>query len=173
MITARSPKFKKGLIDLIAYIKKTHNTKKMVILEIGSFVGDSTEIFAKNFKRVISVDPYKQNLLDKRLRKYNVKILESLFLTKIAKFNNVLKIKKESLDFAKEFTGMVDIVYIDGLHDYNNVKADIKAWLPKCIYFIAGHNYWPKRFNGVIRAVRETIGKPDKTFCDFSWIKEI
>lgn len=173
MIKARSPKFKQGLIDLINYINQNHDTRKMTLLEIGSYIGESTCIFAKNFDTVISVDPYKDKLLDKVLRQSTAKAIEQCFMVNTYNFKNIKKIKKESLEYAKEFKGQVDIVYIDGLHDYYNVKEDIKAWLPKCKLYISGHDYWKKKFPGVIKAVEETVGKPDKTFCDFSWIKKI
>lgn len=173
MITARSPKLKQGLIDLVKHIKKTHNTKEMTIVEIGSFVGDSTLIFAKYFKKVISIDPYEQKLFNHKLQKHKAEDIEKIFEDKIKNISNVVKIKNESLVFAKNFFHMVDIVYIDGLHDYENVKADILAWKPKCKLFISGHDYWKTKFDGVIKAVNETVGLPDKTFQDFSWIKRI
>lgn len=173
MISARSEKMKKGLQDFINYIDKTFAVKKLTILEIGSFVGDSTEIFARNFHHVISVDPYKQHLFDKGLQKYEVHKIEQLFLNKIKNFDNIYKVKKESLEYAKELKGFVDVVYIDGLHNYESVKHDIKAWLPHTRLYIGGHDYWQGRFGGVIRAVKENFGKPDRIFCDYSWIKKI
>jgi hypothetical protein len=59
---------------------------------------------------------------------------------------------------------MVDFVYIDGSHEYENVKSDIIRFFPKCRIMIAGHDYFSK--SGVKRAVDEllpdaTKGKPD------------
>jgi predicted O-methyltransferase YrrM len=54
----------------------------------------------------------------------------------------------------------LDFVFIDASHDYDSVKRDIKAWLPKVRKpngIIAGHDYcevWP----GVIKAVHEEFG---------------
>lgn len=59
----------------------------------------------------------------------------------------------ESPDAASEFKdGEFDIVYIDAEHDYESVKADIEAWLPKARHIIAGHDYFV--FPGVEKAVR-------------------
>lgn len=52
----------------------------------------------------------------------------------------------------------VDLVFIDAAHDYENVKADIEAWRPKC-NVLSGHDY-DEKFPGVIRAVDELVSKP-------------
>lgn len=54
--------------------------------------------------------------------------------------------------------GSLDFVYIDALHDYESVLADIKAWWPKVRVggILAGHDFshdWP----GVMRAVKEVF----------------
>jgi len=58
----------------------------------------------------------------------------------------------------------LDLVFIDCQHEYEYVKKDIKAWLPKVKKggIISGHDYNPKElyvpgFNGVGRAVNEEI----------------
>jgi hypothetical protein len=45
-------------------------------------------------------------------------------------------------------------VFIDAAHDYDNVKADILAWYPKCKGVIAGHDYF-LTYPGVMNAVDE------------------
>lgn len=172
MKSARSKTFIQGLNNFCQYINKFVNTKTMTILEIGSYLGDSTVIFAKYFKHVISVDPYLDDLFDKKLRFDTAANIEQKFKKRI-KDLPITKVKMKSLDYAKMNKDIIDIVYIDGKHNYKSVKNDIKAWLPHCRYFISGHDYWKSKFPGVILAVNETIGKPDKTFCDFSWIKYI
>jgi predicted O-methyltransferase YrrM len=66
-------------------------------------------------------------------------------------------LKMTSLEAAKYFNdGEVDFVFIDGAHDYDNVKADIAAWLPKLKPdgILAGHDYCAN-YPGVIKAVKE------------------
>jgi hypothetical protein len=65
-----------------------------------------------------------------------------------------------------------DVLYIDGAHDYENVKLDIELWKDKAKYFICGHDYCDK-FPGVVKAVNEILGEPDKIFKDTSWLIEV
>jgi hypothetical protein len=68
----------------------------------------------------------------------------------------------------------VDLVYIDASHGYRAVKQDIKEWLPKVRPggYITGHDYsrfWPT----VVRAVDESMGKPQQIFDDSSWLFKV
>lgn len=55
--------------------------------------------------------------------------------------------------------GSQDIIFIDALHDYKSVAADIKAWLPKVSKggILCGHDY-KVRYCSVIKAVGDTLG---------------
>jgi hypothetical protein len=68
----------------------------------------------------------------------------------------VVMIEKQSVEAAAMVPSDLDFVYIDGLHDYDGVRADIAAWWPKMKSggVFGGHDFnvsWP----GVIRAVTE------------------
>ena len=67
-----------------------------------------------------------------------------------------------------------DFIYIDGLHTYEQIKKDISNYLPllKPNCLIGGHDYHDV-WNGVIMGVHESLGIPDMTFKDTSWIKKI
>jgi predicted O-methyltransferase YrrM len=51
----------------------------------------------------------------------------------------------------------LDFVYIDALHDYDNVKMDIELWAPKVRMggIVSGHDYVELHYFGVIQAVDE------------------
>jgi hypothetical protein len=51
-----------------------------------------------------------------------------------------------------------DIVFLDAGHNYDELQADLKAWLPHVAAngFICGHDY-SDSFPGVIQAVQETF----------------
>jgi len=165
-----------GLHDFIDYIgcDKTNN---MSLVEIGSFVGDSTEIWVNNFKSVQSIDPYLNNYDDKDAASYtwNMDDIHKLFIKKMKQYNNFKLLRMLSSKAVKLYEDeSLDIVYIDGLHSYKGCMDDIIAWLPKVRKggYIAGHDY-QGRFQGVIDAVNEKFGKPDQTFKDTSWIVKV
>lgn len=66
----------------------------------------------------------------------------------------------DSAHAAKHFNDRsLDLVFIDADHSYAACKEDIEVWMPKVRPggIIAGHDYEPKDFPGVIRAVDELI----------------
>jgi hypothetical protein len=179
IINSRQGKQRDGLIEMIDYIDKIKPVKSMSILEVGSFTGSSAAIFAERFKRVYCVDSWSDiGLSDAsqamwKSQGYTKEILENEFDKTVAQFDNVTKIKGESIEIAFNFTEKVDIIYIDASHDYGSVKADIIAWKRHARQFITGHDFWPGRFDGVIQAVREVLGEPEKVCIDNSWIVRI
>ena len=67
-----------------------------------------------------------------------------------------------SVDVAKGYEDeSIDLVFIDGAHDYGNVSADIAAWLPKVKPggIVSGHDYSKAIFPGLVRAVTEAFGE--------------
>jgi hypothetical protein len=78
--------------------------------------------------------------------------------------DNLNYIISKSHEAAKEFDNFsVDSIFIDAGHSYESVKKDIECWYPKMKKnsIISGHDYtegWP----GVMKAVNEFFGKPDK-----------
>lgn len=148
---------------------------RSTMVEIGSYLGESTCIFAKYFERVISIDPFLDNYDPNDIACSFAPFEEvyQQFLINTRSFSNIEHIRMTS-DDAVEQIGQVDFVYIDGLHTYEQVKKDIKNYLPKIKKggVIGGHDYHPA-WSGVVSAVVESIGDPDKVYNDFSWIKKL
>jgi hypothetical protein len=97
------------------------------------------------------------------------------FISRTSKYNNIIHIRETSDNaISKLSTTKVDLVYIDGMHTYKQVKSDIENYLPliNANGFISGHDYHPV-WQGVVDAINEKIGNPEKTFQDTSWIKNI
>jgi predicted O-methyltransferase YrrM len=69
---------------------------------------------------------------------------------------NVEFIKKTSMEAVKSFAdGSLDFVYIDGLHDFDNVVMDIVCWAPKVRSggIVSCHDYNHGYQQGVVYAV--------------------
>lgn len=67
----------------------------------------------------------------------------------------------------------LDFVFIDAAHDYENVKADILAWMPKVKPggYLAGHDY--PTWEGVTKAVNEIIGAENVESAESCWLYAI
>lgn len=115
-----------GLLELI------HFTQPARVLEIGSFRGVSTEVFALHCRVVRCVDPWPDDkvYLD--------------FLLRVGHYPNVVPIRGVSpQDIAHFPNGMFDLAYIDGDHAESPLCADIFECqrLVKKGGWIAGHDY--------------------------------
>ena len=77
-----------------------------------------------------------------------------------------------SVNAAREFNEPVEFIFIDGLHDYESVKADFEAWFPKVIEggVMAFHDTtgWP----GPRRLVSERLFK-SRCFRKVRFVKSI
>jgi predicted O-methyltransferase YrrM len=170
----RDNTYTEGLIDLIKYINNISDTSKMRMIEIGSYAGESTQIFAKYFKEVIAIDPYinDYDLNDVTCHHMDLNKVYELFLNNIKSFNNIKLIRNTSDDAVAELINdSFDFIYIDGIHTYEQVNKDIDNYKPliKKGGFIGGHDYHPV-WGGVIQSINEKLGEPNKTFQDTSWI---
>ena len=158
-----------GLQDLINNIPT-----KGTMIEIGTFTGESTVLFGDHFEKVIGIDPMLQDYDPQDpTSKFNFNEVLDMFVQRTKTYDNIQLITKTSDDAVNDFNDEVfDFIYIDGIHQYENVKQDIINYLPKVKNggVIGGHDYGPS-WPGVKQAVDEMFGQPDKVFKDTSWIK--
>jgi predicted O-methyltransferase YrrM len=162
----------KGLKMLIdEYINE--NT---IMVEIGSFSGVSSELFSLHCKEIHCVDLWDAywEIEDKQKTEF----AEYTFNKLLTNYNNIKKIKDSSSNASNMFQDKsLDFVYIDAAHDYENVKKDILAWLPKVKNggYIAGHDYRYDPNIGVYEAVNDIFVEEYKivTFPDSSFVVRI
>lgn len=166
-----------GLLDLI---KDMGDNSDKTMIEIGSFVGESTVLFAQSFKKVIAIDPFLPDYdpADTTSHMFDFNNVYQTYLQRTGAYQNIETIVSTS-DAAVDFLKgpKYDFVYIDGLHTYEGVRNDIINYLPlvKDGGAIGGHDYTTEQEHlvGVFKAVNELFGAPDKVFKDNSWIKYI
>jgi len=175
-ISIRNARFAKiGLLQMLDYIEDVNNLRDETIIEIGSYVGDSTEIFANRFKKVVSIDPFVNGYDNNDPASYQhpMSVIEKQFNKLRKEYQNIEKWKMTSEEAWEVMDYDLFIVYIDGLHTYEGVKNDIEWWSSKIKKggWLTGHDY-QKRFPGTIRAVDE-FKKPDMIFKDTSWVIRI
>lgn len=71
------------------------------------------------------------------------------------------QILEDSVVEGQMWSSAVDLVFVDGDHTYNQVKADIQAWLPHIREggILCGHDYGWEKWAGVKQAFdEETVG---------------
>jgi predicted O-methyltransferase YrrM len=148
------------------------------MIEIGSFMGESTFLFASTsyFNKIYSIDPYDGDDMGlKHLDLPNWDFIREQYKTNLRYFDFIEQIEDYSSNVIDKFQDKsIDFVYIDGNHSYDSVKNDIEIFLPKIKDggIIGGHDYSPY-WETVQEAVNETIGRPRWLFDDSSWLHKV
>jgi len=163
----RTPEF--SLDSFLEYLQIENG----VMVEIGSYTGESAECFAKSgkFKEIYCVDQWLNNYspYDIGGTYCDMKIVEAAFDKRIKPFKFIDKIKASSKEGVKQFPdAFFDMVYIDANHDYEYALEDIVLWKPKVKIggYLCGHDY----MYAVPLVIMNTMGRePDKIFPDTSW----
>jgi len=157
-----------GLIDMCRYV----NLIGANMIEIGSHIGVSGEIFALHCKQLTLVDKWdlKCQHKEKEQRAEN----ERLTIERLAQYEHVTIHKAFSTEYSCTVDDQsLDFVYIDAGHSFNMFTADLVAWLPKikpgC--YIGGHDYvWPGVRRG-LDSILPFLNVVDfKNFRDNSWV---
>jgi len=148
-----------------------------IFVECGAWFGKSSSYLcdaAKERINIFIVDTWEGSLDENDPTNILAKKIDNvydIFLSNMGdrKFK---PIKKPSVDATLDFdNNSCDVVFIDMTHTYDQVKQDIKTWLPKIKNggYIAGHDYqkdWP----GVVKAVNDIFGKNNLLLMDTCWI---
>lgn len=162
-----------GLLKLVNFNFKSRTD--LVMLEIGSYAGQSTECFylSNKFKQIYCIDPWSNYNDPGDFASYTNHLAESEFDKRIANMENIYKLKAFSYEIHELFQNeFFDLIYIDGCHTYEAVKQDIKLYLPKLKAdgVLAGHDF---NLPGVNQAVIELCsyngGIATTNFEDSSW----
>jgi hypothetical protein len=143
--------------ELILHLNETN---AQIAAEVGvregyfsKFILDNTSI-----KKLYAIDPWENNA--------ELSDCETVFRTckgLLDPFGDRAEMVKGYSPFAAEMfeDNSLDFIYIDGLHDYESVKADIAGFYPKLKVggIISGHDYHLEDWPGVYNAVNEFISQ--------------
>lgn len=147
-----------------------HFEEDITMVEIGAYLGESTQIFLNNvkLKKLIVIDAWEPT------RKYKIEEISEAkaIFDALHSNNSKLKVYQAYSNSSIFDKFKVDAVYIDANHDYEYVAQDIDYWLPKINKggIIAGHDYCEK-FSGVVKAVNERFDcEKIQTYADTSWL---
>lgn len=142
-----------------------HTTRD--VIEIGSYKGKSTILLASALAKhahgqVIAVDPHKGDIT-LNAPKFPATLHAFTKTIKDAHVEQYVKLyRMTSIDASKKYHGVTDMLFIDGLHDYDHASEDFHAWFPfvktgGIIIFHDGYCGIP----GVGRATEEVLARND------------
>lgn len=155
----------KGLYEMVCKYVNPIDT----VVELGSFAGVSSELFALHCSKLYCVDKWEPYWEINQQEYMNV--AEQRFDSMTKNYTNVVKLKMDTIDAVKQFEdNSIDLIYIDSDHSSDRVKKELEAWLPKITPdgFISGHDInMPTVFNVVTQYFNPTL---IEVFNDTSWI---
>jgi predicted O-methyltransferase YrrM len=141
--------------EMLDKLIRDHEIKD--VIEIGCYLGASAIFMAQRVEKVTTIDHFSQSVVDFADKDNYYQVLYNLRFLNIS---NVEVLAMSSEEANKKYPDMTaDLVYIDGSHDYENIKKDIELWLPRAKKIICGDDYTENEEFGIIQAVDELGGK--------------
>lgn len=160
--------FPKENEETLAKLIKENNIK--TVIEIGCFLGKSTKFFVDQGCDVVSIDTF-EGASDLNRCEEVIKRLPNLYeqflfnLKELGIEDKVTVFKGTSEDAYNYFTYSkspnADLIFIDGSHEYEDVKNDIKMWSQRYKKVLCGDDYTDAH-EDVKKAVNELLPNSNK-----------
>jgi hypothetical protein len=126
------------------------------VVEVGCWKGRSTHALLSGCKGpVVAVDHFLGSESQRGVEHAEALFgfVYQMFMENTRQFKNLSVIRMDSIKAASFFRPKsVDMVFIDGDHEYNAIKADLLAWAPIASKFLCGHDL---HFMDVKRALND------------------
>lgn len=163
----------RGLLDMIIDFPLWMKDKPMI--EVGSYAGDSTLMFSLFFGEILSIDPhYPDNVNHTRHEDVMHDFTNNIFGRNIKAMVCTSDEAFSNPDLRALLPEWVSMAYIDGNHNIEYVRRDIKNLWPLICEggFLCGHDYGLVMGgqDGVEPAVKEAFGHADRVYVDGSWV---
>lgn len=159
-----------ALVDLVGLARRP-DQQRTTVVEVGSWVGRTARAMADAGALVWCVDTWEGSVgdtVDDTERMVRAAGGSDTVFGVFCKnaggrlFRTVFPCRGPSALWSRVWPYGVDLVFIDGDHRYEAVKADIESWLPKVRPggYLCGHDL--DVFAGVNDALRDTLGAVQK-----------
>ena len=139
------------------------------IVELGSHHGRSTRAIADHACGLVTaIDSWQhEDSIERAWTSFNSNLCDHIQ-------SGRLKVIRTSHSDYVPHADYVDMVFIDGSHDYQSVVRDVNQWLPRISRggIICGHDFG-MQCPGVIRAVFDTLPNPRQVPLTTIWMQEI
>lgn len=136
------------------------------VVEVGSFVGRSTAALLSGCKgTVYAVDSWEGDTAGAKPQfvTNDTEGAKTQFLANVGHYPNLVVVHDSSMNAVGQIP-VVDMVFLDGSHDYADVVADLESWFPKCQKLFCGHDFGHPDYPAVKKAVIEFSNRIHKTF---------
>jgi predicted O-methyltransferase YrrM len=140
------------------------------VLEIGAYRGLSAWGMAQTAIHVTSVDTFRAWTNGQTQDPDKLTTLDD-YLRATARYANVSSFVGTSEDAHRAITSQFDMIFVDAMHDYENVKADLQRWWPRVRNGggLAAHDFGHTDFADVEKAAREVLGEPHGVVVTLAW----
>jgi len=131
------------------------------VVELGSFAGKSTIIFARAGRQVHAIDAW-GGVAVPSLERFNLSGMQAQFLANIRQAQveaNISAHRGLTSEVAKDWNAPAALLFVDADHAYEAVKDDLTRWCP---FLLPGgllimHDVLDEHFLGVTRAAAELL----------------
>jgi hypothetical protein len=121
------------------------SAKKMEsVVEIGSWRGRSTHALLSGCPGTVwAIDHFQGSPTERNNTHADAKTKDIYqeFMANVGMFPNLKVLKMDSIEASKQFEPKsIEMIFIDGDHDFGPFCNDLRAWLPVCKKLICGHD---------------------------------